>query len=252
MPGPVTIDTPDYQRGVVNAQVLLATVAAGTHTVTVGVPPNAESIMISLDGGAVTAGNAAMVGVSTGALYAGAAIKIAGSPFTSAWVFDAAEVVDAQVNVSVPSTWASGWHVYADAGVHVVADTANLRNEYGQLYVIPSIPSTTAGDHPPSELQSTCQLALSSGSVVLATPGAGRRYRIFYATVSTTDGVIRAMGMNDSVSGVNFCAGDSINGAQVSVSYQPSGLPLSSNAAVQATSSAGNVNIQLVYTTESV
>lgn len=116
-----TIDTPDYQRGVVSAQTLLADVGPGVDEATVGVPPNAETIVLfglQQSGGSVPS----VRGVQTHMFYPlmGAGFLQSGERQVTAYV-DAARVVDSEVTVFFPPVAGTKWYLYADAGVHIVS-----------------------------------------------------------------------------------------------------------------------------------
>lgn len=194
MAGPITVDTPDYQRGTVNAQVQLAAPGARVPSVTVGVPPNAESLIVTNLVWSVHA-TVQVRGVTTGALYPGVLLQPGPAGInTATWVFDIAAALDTEVTISVAPTPLFAWFVYADGGVHLTSDASALRSGLGQGYVIPSAPSTVSGDHPPSELQ-TNSFGASVAGQVFAAPGVGQRYRIFsveMAAAGTASGAVFA------------------------------------------------------------
>lgn len=178
MAGPIAIDTPDYQRGVFNPQLLLAAVPAGRSSVTVGVPTNAETLVVATTG--IPADDLInVVGVTTGISYPGVSLppqpRIVSTP---TWMYDVSAATDSEVSVSFTSAPTATWYVYADAGTHLTVDASLVKNSVGAAYVVPSIPSPQAGDHPPNEMQCTFDFGTTT-QVFMGAPGAGLRYRLF-------------------------------------------------------------------------
>lgn len=244
------VDTPDYQRGVVNAQVLLATVPGGTSTVTVGVPPNTETLVVIVPGAAANTG-IFCTGVVTGVQYSG--VKSSAEPLVSetpTWWFDVSAVVDASVKVSLTVATADVWYVYADAGTHTVADISKLVSNLGVQYQIPTVPATDLGDHPPTEV-TVSSAYISSTSAIIAAPGAGLRLRIFSAQLATvTAGLLGYVLDNAAGRGLAACAG-----AGNSITTFPGqGYPMSTNSALEyeVLAGSGSMWVAVVYTTETV
>jgi hypothetical protein len=246
----VAVDTPDYQRGVVNPQLLLANVAAGTASVTVQIPPNAETLIVTAadmaDGGTIFV-------QGTGSLYKYTGVRLPSQPHMTAavsWYFDISQAVDDEVLVQFTDAPGTGWFVYADSGTHLVGDASSLKNTLGQAYVIASIPSGTAADHPPTEMQKAALIFNSTtNTTVLAAPGAGLRIRLFnismfaagnWAYVNDNTGV--------AITGVS-------NGGTCNWQSHPQGLPLATNSvlAIGGAGAAGTTGIITVqYTVEAV
>lgn len=178
MASPIAVDTPDYQRGVVSAQVNLGEIPAGQSKLVTGIPSNAETLVVAF----TTTTDAAYVTVTgnqTGTAYQGARIKPqAAFSGWQTWLFDISSVLDETVTIVLEGSDGGGAQVYADSGVHVVADTTKLLNQSGQQYVIPSVPSIFTGDHPPNEMQCTFDFGTTT-QVFMGAPGVGLRYRLF-------------------------------------------------------------------------
>lgn len=246
----VTIDTPDYQFGVVNAQKLLATVPNGTNSVTVGVPPNAETLIVLTPGG-INLFRCQVTGVTSGLSYAG--IILPGQASASSglqWFFDVSQAVDAQVTVTLSAGAGGAWSVYADAGVHVVADASKLTNDLGVQYVIPTVPNILNSDHPPVELK-FASLITAASAVFIPAPGAGLRLRIFSAMVFPNATAVFGW-LADSVGGVAICPGS--QQAPGILPFIPQGIHLSTNASLNYSlqGGSGNMYVSAIYTVESV
>lgn len=243
------VDTPDYQVGVVSAQVLLAAVPSGTATVRVGIPPNAETLIVT----AANIGTNPTVfveGVST--LYKFPGALVVQQPFITAaptWLFDVSNAVDTQVDVTFSSAPGTGWFVYADSGVHVTVDPSKLTNGYGQQYVIPSVPSVNTADHPPNELLWTGGNA-AGNTLILPAPGANQRYRLFAAAVWPQG----AWGVQvlEHITG-RWLIGTGPAGGQVSITWPLTGITIATNQAVELQAAGvNNVGWHLTYTQETV
>lgn len=115
-------DTPDYQRGVVSAQKLLAAVGPPAATVTVTLPPNTEALWII--GAPPPDAAPTVTGVETGASYpcipllATVTTPVEFVPFVALVSPD----VDAQVVVNVGSATTATWYVVADTGGRFTLD----------------------------------------------------------------------------------------------------------------------------------
>jgi hypothetical protein len=242
------IGTPDYQRGVVSAQALLATVPANTTTVTVGVPPNAETLIVTAPVAPITP-TLYCVGVTTGLRYPGTPIPPAGAGYPGAtYFFDASSALDSQVTFQFLIAPTHEWFVYSDAGVHITADLSKLANLQGIPYYIPSAPSTAAGDHPPNELSNVVFDSVASGTQILAAPGAGLRYRVFYVTLQANSTGQR-MGMSGGSQGL-VTANSVSDIVPVTVDFKPTGIPLPTNSAISVNGTGGTTNGHIVYTKE--
>lgn len=248
MAGPIAIDTPDYQRGIVSAQKLLATVPAGTNTVIVGLPPNVETLVV-FPNFPVAFAAIRVEGVTTGFPYPGVtATPQTGLISSNAYYFDVSPGLDESVQITIPAGGVTPWYVVADSASRITL-TANMSTSVsGAQYVIPSVPSTLAGDHPPVEL-SYLGAYLNATGDVLAAPGAGQRLRVFAAQMGAqTAGVVG--GLRNGSAGEWFAtcgaSGDS------HVAFPLTGLPLPANESVnyQLVAGAGFMLITVAYTVE--
>lgn len=252
MAGPIATDTPDYQRGIFNPQALLATVPANTATVTVGVPTNAETLIVAAadiaDGGTIFA-----QGVST--LYKYAGVRLPTQPHmttATTWFFDVSAAMDERVQITFTDAPGEIWFVYADAAAHVIGDASTLKNTQGAVYSIPSAPATDSGDHPPVELQLASILDAANGTVLVAPPGAGVRLRVFDAFVNATSTAafvaLRTSSTGKQIVGLGSTGGNTAG----HISCAPSGVPLPTNEGINMVATAGNADGTVTYTVEIV
>ena len=247
---PPSFGSPDWQRGYYSAQKLLASVPAGTYSVTVTVPPNAETIIVQAAN--ITAGAyVTMQGVDTSITYAGFQTDRAGavSGAFSAF-FDCSSILDSQVTLHLQNSLAKPWYVYADAGVHVVGDVNKTVNLDGYQYVIPTAPGGWPSDHPLNEISVAYVEATTANATILAAPGVGKRYRLFSAQVLVASGTLWA-GISDTSTGLFVCWG--ANNSPGYMSYGPSGVPLGNNGGVTLNLSApGTIYGTVAHTTETI
>lgn len=120
------VGTPDWQRGIVTAGKLLATIPAGTTTETVTVPPNAQSLAVVLNYVDVQT-YVDVKGSTTGRSYSGA-WRPSEVPFSYAdsfYYFAVASQLDAQVEIRLSTAPTSPWYVFSESGVTLV-DVAEL------------------------------------------------------------------------------------------------------------------------------
>lgn len=229
------IDTPDYQRGVVNAQILLAVVAANQASETVAVPPNCETFVVSTSAG-VGLSVPTITGADSGVRYAGARAVGAGSGFTSpVFIFDVSDVIDGGLTVTWSTAPTTEWFIYSDAGTHSVADIANNRDFNGSQFVVPVVPYGEPGSHPPQEV-SVVSFNLAANGVVLAAPGALLRYRIFGGNISAAAaGMIGILLDSISSKWIATCVGV----GNTPLTFPPQGVPLTQNAALDYELGAG-------------
>ena len=249
MATPIAVDTPDYQRGIVNAQKLLSTGNAGTGTVTVGVPPNCETLIVVLENPAAT-DSAAVVGVTSGYSYPGIqSLNNKAFQSTRTWFFDVTNTIDTQCHIDVVASLGGAWSVYADAGVHIVGDVSRYTNHDGSQYVIPTVPNTAAGDHPPNEM-SVASLNSAASVTVVPAPGAGNRLRVFSLGLAGVAGLAGVMRDNGSGLILLACQG----ACCPVVTFPAQGIPLSTNQALSYFLVAGTGTMlgQATYTTETV
>lgn len=245
---PPLVGSPDWQRGFISAQKLLATVPANTASEAVTMPPNAETIVVIA--GAITPGNQCFcVGATTGKIYPGAiATGSAVAGGHSAVMFDATPVIDETVTITWITAPITTWYIAADAGIRIVSDIGKLTNTIGVQYVIPTTPGTGAGDHPPVELK-YASAAGGSGTVVLAAAGAGNRYRIFSAQMSSWSAAAKGE-LDDSTSTRFFASSSVMDG--FGLAYPLTGIALPTNSGVTMVLSAGTATAVVTYTLETV
>src|SRR5690348_2283351 len=188
---PPDYGSPDWQRGYYSAQKELSTGNVGTGVVTVTIPPNCETLIVLLENPAQQ-DSAAAKGVTTGYNYPGiGSFNNRALSSTRTFFFDVSATLDTQMQIFVTAQLGGQWSVYADAGVHIMGDIGRYTNLPGAQYVVPTVPSVLAGDHPLNELQ-VLSIDQASGGTVLAAPGIGRRYRLFYGSLvcgSTSPGI---------------------------------------------------------------
>lgn len=247
MSGPV--DTPDYQRGVVSAQTLLATVPHGQPSIDVGVPFNAETIVILCPTGS-TVSNVVARGHDSGFQYP--AVVGAPNPTGNVFYVDISAAVDRSANIELqgPDTTGIGeWFIYADSGVHVVVSGTSAADSLGSQYVVPVAPSTLADDHPPVEVL-VQDAGFTATGPLLPAPGTVFRYRLFYVTISPL--VAGSTGaLFDAVPNKPLFTG-AVSGA-ASMSYGPSGYAMAEDSALTAALVAGTEFAACVtYTVEAV
>lgn len=172
MATPASVDTPDYQRGVVSAQKLLATVPGGTAAATVGLPPNVETLVVVVPGFDLT--SATCVGVTSNATYPGIATRTGqGAGLTTAMYFDVSAALDASVTVTAGAAPNNTWYIYGDSGVHITTDLGLDTTLVGAGYRGLNAVGTTALD---PNVQNASPLPVvatqSSGQVACLTAGA--------------------------------------------------------------------------------
>lgn len=248
MPGPIATDTPDYQRGLFNPQALLAIVPANTGTITVGIPTNAETLIVVAasiaDGGTVYA-----EGVSTLYKYQGyrawPSRRVTSAP---TWFFDVSSAMDEQVTITWVDAPGQIWFVYADAAAHIIADTSSVTDSYGQKFVVPSTPGGGSTDHPANELIFASAFLAASTNLVGAA-GVGQRYRVFAAQLAPNAASVAGY-LTDASTGRAFLYGS--NQAGQVMNYLPSGIALATNGAIGfiQDGGSGNMYASVVYTSE--
>lgn len=248
MPGPIATDTPDYQRGVFNPQALLAEVPAGVASITVGIPANAETILITASG---TPARPSVIVEGVGTLYKYAGVSLASNNWiTSAptWAFDVSSTVDQQVTVTLSLTPTEPWYIYADAAPRVTFDATVWTSQQGMQYIIPCAPNFLGSDHPPNELQVASGIFGATG-LVINYAAVGQRYRLF-ATQIGSQGQAYTGYLTDTVSGEILAIGGQGNGGALALPV--TGYPMSAHAGLQFNSwgGTGNMAVVVYYTTE--
>lgn len=318
-----TVGTPDWQRGVVGAQVVFGPFSSAATSENIGLPANTKSIHI-LQAPAAGGGIPTVQGTTTNTFYPVFVITpVSAGADNLSHIAAVDPAADQVVTVTLPAAPSSNWYVVADQSpLHVAdmileqvigkdgitgptrsvqvagqdasnvlhpllidslgrletadqvldlavaatgavapadavqiggTDTLHLQalrmNRQGLPYVIPSAPSIVTGDHPPNELL-VASGSFAANTVLLAAPGAGKRYRIFAANLAAI-GANTSGYIEDTVSGQFFIV--TCEGASASLTYGPTGLPLSSNGAVEYILVNGvTMNVVVVYTLETI
>jgi len=186
------VDTPDYQRGVVSAQKLLATVADTDTSVTVGVPANAETIVV-LAPGSLNPGDFTCKGATSGLDYPATPYgpSVTGADTTSI-VFDVSAAVDVQVTITYGFAAAFVWYVYSDSAAHVVTSPylARTQNQIGSTAPVDGlqVAGTDGADLRALKVNTSGELfhagpnsaARATGALpTIAAPGAGLALKLF-------------------------------------------------------------------------
>ena len=213
----INVGTPDWQRGVVSAQKLLATFPAGQALGVVDLPSNVSSLIVLIENNHV-AQLSGCQGMTSGSDYPVAPYSTTGSGYQhNAWVVAVGSAQDSQVTLVWNAAPTEPWVVIGDASTRMVADLSLLNvtappqnfalgnalivagvdgsNAYalatdqsGVLYSIPTVPGIGAGDHPKNEILCAPFDNVGGGTTILAAPGAGKRYRIFGGTLVNVGG----------------------------------------------------------------
>jgi hypothetical protein len=117
------VGTPDWQRGVVNAQKLLAAEVGTSTAVTVGVPLNTEVILVYIPGTGPVAEISTVLGVSSGDYYPSVLMLKRGGDF-SIYAIPVAPSVDPSITITLNTAPGAEWYVVSDTGGRFVADMA--------------------------------------------------------------------------------------------------------------------------------
>jgi len=243
------IDTPDYQVGVVNAQSLLANVTDTTFAV-VGVPPNTETLVVAFKAVELTVIVTAAGSVS-GYIYPQRTIpSFDGGDLWITTYVDVSQAIDSTIDISISDSLVTQWYVYSDSAAHAVVVLGTRSDTLGQQYVIPSIPGTTAGDSPLTEL-SVASAAFTANGTLLSSAGGGQRFRIFSGQIAAFSGTGNSY-IYDAITGQALIAGNSTGTGQITLPAQ--GYPLTPDAAIDFAigSGTGEVLAIVYYTLESV
>lgn len=246
------IDLPDYQKGVASAQQLLAKESLPTTSVIVGIPPNAETIVVVFEcNPAAGQGLAIAFGVVSSIKYPSTSTRPnSGGAQWVTFYFDVTNVIDEELDIQLDNVIGSHWYVYADTGVHVVGNFAPLVDDNGSQLVVPVIPSSGPGNHPPNEMLLYNANPAATG-VLIAAPGSNERIRVFGANMATvTAGVLGVL--FDAVAGLALlsCAGP----GNASLDIPDQGYPLTASAALDygLNAGAGTMGVVIFYTVETV
>lgn len=278
----VTPDTPDYQRGVVSAQKLVGTATAGSASLTVGVPPNSETLLVIADPG-VTGQNPSVQGVSSGAMYPASHIGPTAEAGTmSVWAVAISPPVDDQVTVSWGNTPNGAWYAIVDQGIRQTTDAVLTRiatdvggapptmglalvvtdgaesyvlagSPDGAVNVIPQVPVPVSTGHPSNEVTVASTGLASSSTTLLGPPGAGKRYRIFSVAIAMA-GDVGSGGWSNIADSATAYAPLVSAGQAYALTFPGQGVPTGVNEEVAfnlgGTSPSGAA--WLLYTTEDV
>ena len=116
------VGTPDWQRGVVSAQKLLGTFPSGSGTETVGIPPNAESLMILSTDPELT-NWVTVKGVTSNEPYPTYAIPMdIGGGYYSRFISVVSNALDTEVLITWGVDPLGPWSVICDATSRFVLD----------------------------------------------------------------------------------------------------------------------------------
>lgn len=184
-----TIGTPDWQRGIVNPELLVGTAIASATTMTVTVPPNTESLVVGFGAGEV--GNvASVVGVTSGIKYP---VQTFVGPnlvaLTSVWYAAVAPSIDISYVITLSAAPGGPWYAVADAGIRQVIDMAlvNALQQAHTGFQNPGLPVLGSDGSHFFDLQTdsngrivpivpTVGIATTSSGVLIAAPGSGANY----------------------------------------------------------------------------
>lgn len=257
---PPNFGTPDWQRGVIQGQTLLATVASPNQSVQVNIPASCKTLVIA-GRGLTGVNNVTVAGVTTDIYYP--CVRAPGTEAvggTTTWLASVSRALDTSVTVTLSANPLYTWYVYADGHPFITVDGNKLTNDIGQQYVIPSAPSNAAGDHPPVELQAST-FAISAGGTILAAPPAGQRHRVFGVEMASWIGSAGGAIFSTvyAASGTNLChlgvGGGSYAGGQSRMDFLPSGFPLGNAEAILLNYDSGSGSLirgVIVHTTETI
>lgn len=246
----MSIGTPDYTRGVVNAQKLLEAASAATHVI-VSPPPNTESVIL-ISGAPSSAQDVVWCMGQSSSAYAPVYRLPAsnGTNFNGAWIFDVTNVIDTSYEIYYSNGSSTRWWVYADAAARLVVDGSKLVNQYGQQYVIPSVPGLLQNDHPPIELEVTSN-DFSANGILVAAPGNTQRVRVFALAMGTVTAGLWGY-LQDTITGgaLLLCAGP----GNVALPVPLTGRAMGTNAALKYVigGGSGTMLTTAYYTVENV
>ena len=274
------VGTPDGQQGVAQPQVALATVTAGTATKTVGVPANAQTIIV-IASSTPGLGTFTAVGGTTSFGYpVGFARNKVGSLDQAMYFVNVADCIDSTIVLTFSLAPSNNWFIYADQGVHVTFDPfvgsivqaagsapdlngvmvegsdGNLAHVLttdtrGTLEAVSVPPGSSTGDHPTNEMQ-----YITSGFAgvfdLLGPPASGKRYRIFDCSMTPYAAPVAGnlATMYDNFSGRIFATCGPLSSSHSS--YLPSGITMTGNGKVSGNTPGGNFAVSLAYTIETV
>jgi hypothetical protein len=116
------VGTPDWQRGVVGTQKVLATLSATDNATTVGVPPNSEAIIIIVQGPGPFVAGFTVVGNQSGSTYSAFRIPRVLGTDSSAFVVTVSPTIDQTVTVGTTTAPGVPWSVVSESAGRFVVD----------------------------------------------------------------------------------------------------------------------------------
>lgn len=242
----MSIGTEDFSYGVISAQKMLATVPAGTDNVTVGIPPNAETLVVTYPEPAVNY-YPRCHGTTTGYPYPGVSTPAGGiaSPYQT-WFFDVSSALDSEVNIVFSQAPGIKWYVYADAQAHVLLDGTGAYDSIGVQYQAPVPPSGTGIGPSFNELKLASGNFTASGAIIPA-PGGGLRLRIFALQIQGNNaGSLMSVNNGNGGLGLAVCLGTN----SVNLPIPLSGYALTANTPLWANVPAYGAYVSAYYTLE--
>ena len=275
-----TMGTPDWQRGVVAAQRLVGSFAAGTIDETVGVPMNAETLIVSMSY-ADRALTIFAIGATSGNSYPVVSVprSVSGS-LDDVRLILVAPALDEQIQIVLSGAASHAWYVVSDSAARGVVDLGLIGSTYtpgagsietgllalgsdgtnpralatdtsGRLFTVPTAPESGAGNHPAQELLVYTAAGIGGGADILGPPGAGKRYRLFGAMCTSPNNVCN-MTVTCQGSASYFAVMQSFPGTAVDT-IPLSGIPLDTNTPIIANGVIGASNAyRVIYTVETV
>jgi len=276
------VDTPDWQRGVVSPQKLIGTFTALQTSGTVNLPPNCESIVV-VGLGIGWLNFSSCIGTTTGVTYPASWMNGDSLAISTFVVVSVSPALDPAVTITLTAAPAGGWKVVADAAIRQVIDLATslaigielVAAPLGRVivagttaagivrairmsltseqYVIATAPGTGTGDHPPTELLwATNTTAGSTTGAILAAPGGGKRYRLFYAQLFASPAPTATTYITATVNGNLFIVSGLITPASADRAVLPlSGMPLDANTGIALVAAVAATYV-VGYTLETV
>ena len=246
------VGTPDWQRGIVSAGLLIGTASGSQPSITVDIPPNAQTIVVAFTGGGSPT-SITCQGVTTGNYYPGAYRK--GSASISSrdtYLFMVSSQLDDQVTITpLPNVNYGDWSVYSQSGVNIVdvpeildllqigaavssGQGVNIFGSDGVRARIISVDSN--GRQVPLVPAVGNKVAVAVGTTqVVAAPTSGEWY-LYGLDVEASGGVATTVTLTDSTG--NTIAEVSVLTANDSKSVDLSGFVTSGSVSVTATAAA--------------
>lgn len=261
------IDTPDGQQGVTGPQALIGSFGAAQQAGSVPVPENCGSVWI-IASGINNANHPLVVGQNSLSNYPAYQVKaLTSSGNDSFWIIPSIQSVDISLTITWGSVPGASWFVIADTlsrfNVSVGMGSQFVppsQDSLGDGYVIDTVPSVLAGDHPANELQLAYTNLGVSGNLIAA-PGAGKRLRLYrgklilYTNPASTWASLN-IGKNSTTPAMCLCGlAPGTNGLPIidTFKFDKTGMPTDTNTAVTLTLGAASAAICWAeYTVETV